>query len=97
MSEAQGWHEVTKDEFYRRIGSMDATPYPTGAWPYTSYWKTRHGDVVAMTVDYLPEGSSAVQILPAGIPRSWQPRRPSAFSIGRCRANSQQSGKASHP
>ena len=68
MSVAQGpvdvtvgphWHEVSKDELFRRIGSMDATPYPiVGNWPYTSQWKTRRGDVVAMTVDYLPEGSA---------------------------------------
>ncbi len=52
------WHEVSKDEFFRRIGDMDVTPYPIGDWPYTSNWKTRMGDVVAKTVDYLPEGSA---------------------------------------
>ena len=52
------WHEVSKDEFFRRIGDMDVTPYPIGDWPYTSHWKTRRGDVVAKTVDYLPEGSA---------------------------------------
>ena len=24
------WHEVSKDEFFRRIGDMDVTPYPIG-------------------------------------------------------------------
>lgn len=50
--------EVSKDEFYRVMGPLNVTPSPTGAWPYTSLFKTPRGNVVGKSVGYIPEGSA---------------------------------------
>lgn len=51
------WTEVTQDEFYKVIGSLDVHPVTTGPWPYTSLFKTRSGLVRGKTELYYPEGS----------------------------------------
>ena len=55
--EAQaGYREVSKDEFFRAM-NQNVHPQPVGPWPYTSLFKTPHGDVRGKIVDYMPENS----------------------------------------
>jgi hypothetical protein len=54
---SNGWREVSKDEFFKAIGSQDVHPSPVGPWPYTSLFKTRSGDVRAKIVNTIPEGA----------------------------------------
>jgi hypothetical protein len=55
------WEEVTKEAFFRGIGRQDVTPYPVGPWPYTSLFKTPHGEVRGKIVDYIPEDSGLTE------------------------------------
>lgn len=50
------WEPVSMDRFFEFVNPKDVHPYPTGKWPYTSLWKTRGGQVVAKSVDIVPEG-----------------------------------------
>ena len=34
------WVQVSKDEFFDKIGHMNVHPRHEGPWPYTSYFET---------------------------------------------------------
>jgi hypothetical protein len=42
---------VSKNEFYSIIGQLDVTLSVRGQYPYTTLFKTRHGDVKGKSVD----------------------------------------------
>lgn len=50
------WKEVTKDEFWKAVGSLNVHPYPEGKYPYTSYFKFPDGSVFGKKVGYFPGG-----------------------------------------
>ena len=46
-----GWIAVSKDAFYATVGKLDVHPsIQPGAYPYTSLWKLRSGQVVGKSV-----------------------------------------------
>lgn len=55
METATDFVEVTREEFFAKIGPMDVHPYPEGPLPYTSYWHTRDRQLVGKSsgVEYL--------------------------------------------
>lgn len=58
-NETNGWREVTKDEFYRVIGSQNVSAsIVNDRWPYTSLFMTPDRQVRGKSVGYLPEGSA---------------------------------------
>ena len=53
--------EVSQRDFFAGIGPQNVHPQPVGPWPYTSLFKTPHGDVRGKIVDYLPEDSGVAE------------------------------------
>jgi hypothetical protein len=54
--EKVGFRLVTQEEFYKTVGQMNVTPYPSNRWSdeigYLSHWKTPSGLIVGMSDDY---------------------------------------------
>lgn len=55
------WVEVTRKEFFQKIGKLDVHPSIVGSYPYTAIWKTPSGVERGKTVDYIPEGRALVK------------------------------------
>lgn len=47
----EGFKEVTKDEFYKIVGPLDATLSTLGNYPYTTEFKLRYGRLIGKSVD----------------------------------------------
>lgn len=46
-----GFREVSQDEFYKIVGTLDATLSTLGNYPYTTEFKLRHGRLIGKSVD----------------------------------------------
>lgn len=40
-----GFRAVTREEFFRTVGTENVTPVPCGRYPYYNEWRTPAGDV----------------------------------------------------
>lgn len=53
------WREVSKDDFFKAIGSQNVMPkIIADRWPYSSDYVTPTRAVIGKSVGYLPEGSA---------------------------------------
>ena len=46
-----GFREVSRDEFYKIVGPLDAVVAAVGNFPYTSEFKIRYGKLIGKAVD----------------------------------------------
>ena len=45
---------VSKEEFYKAIGTQNVSPRVIGTWPYTSLFVTPNGSERGRVVDFMP-------------------------------------------
>ena len=50
--------QVTKAEFFGRIGPLDAVSRPVGPWPYTTIFETRDRRPLGWIVKTIPDGKA---------------------------------------
>lgn len=62
--------QVTKEEFYRKVGPLNVHPSPTGSYPYTSEWKyldySKHGQLFGKSVGRQDGGNTVTDYYIAG-------------------------------